>query len=89
MPALKIAMTALCLTRTSTALFNRSVGRSLAFCAPGARRQVARMSIVSPSAKPLYDLYVKGSPEKGELGDCAGLSSCSAYAVIWDQCATL
>lgn len=28
------------------------------------------MSIVSTSGRPVYDLYVKGSPEKGELGDC-------------------
>jgi len=32
--------------------------------------QVAAMSIVSHKQKPLYDLYVKGSPEKAELGDC-------------------
>ncbi|BDA49848.1 Glutathione S-transferase DHAR2 [Coccomyxa sp. Obi] len=32
--------------------------------------RVAAMSIVSSKGKPLYDLYVKGSPEKGELGDC-------------------
>lgn len=26
--------------------------------------------LVSLDKKPLYDIYVKGSPEKGELGDC-------------------
>ena len=29
-------------------------------------------------ARPLYDIYVKGSPEKGELGDCVSALVCSA-----------
>ena len=66
-------MSAFCVTRTTSGLlFSQTVRRSIAFRASGlGHRQVCRMSIVSQNAKPLYDLYVKGSPQKGELGDCA------------------
>ncbi len=69
-----LTMSAFSVSRASTALFSQTVRRSIAFRVAGpGHRQVCRMSIVSQNAKPLYDLYVKGSPEKGELGDCAPL----------------
>ena len=65
---LKIMSAALC--HTAYSVFRSAAFRSSPHTHGRALRQIARMSIVSPSAKPLYDLYVKGSPEKGELGDC-------------------
>lgn len=64
----RIMSAALC--HTASSLFRSAAFRRSTHTRGRALRQAARMSIVSPSAKPLYDLYVKGSPEKGELGDC-------------------
>ena len=61
-----------CLT---SAPLRRGTGAS-APCQPFQRTSVRQYAIemahplVSPQKKPLYDIYIKGSPEKGEVGDC-------------------
>lgn len=42
-----------------------------------------RLPLVSQDKRPLYDIYIKGSPEKGEVGDCEPQNLLTCSYVAW------
>lgn len=84
------ASAALCMRCLTTAPLARRAGALAPRYGNSQRQSTRQMAgiqmdrpLISQDKRPLYDIYIKGSPEKGEIGDCAPYSFLVQNWVIW------